>query len=61
MDISAFTNIPALMKKDAALMEYDKWYEEYGDELWIIYHEEGVNYDTNYEDWCEKKYDSLNQ
>jgi len=45
------------MKKDAAIMEMDKWYEKHGGELWIIYHEEGANYDTDYEDWCEKKYD----
>jgi hypothetical protein len=49
------------MKKDAAKMEYEKWYEKHGDELWIIYHEEGANYDTDYEDWCEKKYLSFRE
>ena len=49
------------MKKDAALMDYEEWEEKHGDELWIIYHEEGANYDTGYEDWCEEKYDSLRQ
>ena len=49
------------MKKDTFSMEYEEWYEEHGDELWIIYHEEGADFDQNYEDWCEKKYDSLRQ
>jgi len=49
------------MKEDAALIEYEEWYEKYGDELWIIYHEEGANYDQNYEDWCEKKYLSMRE
>jgi len=47
------------MKRDAAIMDQDKWYEKHGGELWIIYHEEGANYDTDYDDWCEKKYDSM--
>jgi len=46
---------------DAILMGYEEWYEKHGDELWIIYHEEGANYDTDYEDWCEEKYDSARQ
>ncbi len=51
------------MERDAALMEYEEWDEKYGDELWAIYHEEGVNYDydVNYEDWCEKKYISMRE
>lgn len=44
------------MKKDASIMDQEKWNEKHGDELWITYHEEGANYDTDYEDWCEKRY-----
>jgi len=49
------------MKIDARTMDQEKWYEEWGDELWAIYYEEGANhdYDIKYEDWCEKKYESL--
>jgi len=47
------------MEIDALCMDYEEWYEKWGDELWIIYHEEGANYDDDYEDWCEKKYDSV--
>lgn len=51
------------MKKDALLMDFEEWDEKHGDELWIMYHEEGVNYDydVNYEDWCENKYDEYNK
>jgi len=47
------------MKIDANTMDQEKWYEKWGDELWATYYEEGANYDTDYEDWCEKKYESL--
>ena len=38
-------------------LDYDKWYEDNGEELWRAYYEEGANYDQNYEDWCEKQYE----
>lgn len=44
------------MQEDAVHMDYEEWCEKHGDELWIIYHEEGANHDTDYEAWCEKKY-----
>lgn len=47
------------MEIDAIGMDYEEWYEKWDDELWTAYHEEGANYDQNYEDWCEKKYDSV--
>ena len=49
------------MEIAAIYMGYEEWYEEYGDELWVIYHEEGANYDQNYEDWCERKWYSIRQ
>ena len=49
------------IKKDAGTMAPDKWYEKHGGELWIMYHEEGANYDTDYEDWCEKKYNKYSE
>ena len=53
--MNSFTPIDD-MKKDASIMEHEKWYEKHGGELWIMYHEEGANYDTNYEEWCENRY-----
>ena len=49
------------MKIDARTMDQEKWYEKWGDELWATYYEEGADYDygVTYEDWCEKKYESL--
>ena len=44
------------IQKDTDL-GYEKWYEIHGDELWATYHEEGANYDADYEDWCEAQYD----
>lgn len=38
-------------------LDYEKWYEDNGEELWRAYYEEGANYDQNYEDWCEKRYE----
>ena len=40
-------------------VDYDEWYEENATELWAAYHEQGANYDQNYEDWCEKQYESF--
>lgn len=45
-----------ILQKDTDL-GYEGWYERHGDELWITYHEEGANYDTDYERWCEARYD----
>ena len=38
-------------------LEYEEWYAEKGDDLWIEYHEIGGNYDQDYEEWLEKKYE----
>ena len=43
------------IQKDTDL-GYEEWCEKYGDELWATYHEEGANYDTDYENWCEARY-----
>ena len=47
------------MTKDTINMDYEEWYEKHGDELWIAYHEEGANYDQDYENWCEIKYNLM--
>jgi len=47
------------MSDDECYEEYDKWLDENDDELWAAYHEQGANYDQNYEDWCEKQYEEI--
>lgn len=41
--------------------DYDEWYEKNATELWAAYHEQGANYDQDYEEWCEKQYESLKE
>ena len=38
-------------------MTYEEWEEANEDELWISYHESGACYDTEYEDYCDYKYE----
>lgn len=49
------------MKEAATTMEYEAWQDLYEEELWAAYHEEGANYDQNYEDWCEKIYNKASE
>jgi len=49
------------MTEDSLSMDHDTWCDEYDDDLWAEYHETGAYYDTNYEDWCEKKYDLMRE
>lgn len=38
-------------------ISYEKWLEENTDELWAKFHEDGANYDQNYENWLEEQYE----
>jgi hypothetical protein len=49
------------MTADTLRLDYEDWAEEWDGDLWIEYHESGAYYDTDYEDWCEKKYDELRE
>lgn len=42
-----------IAKKD---LDYDDWYDENEDELWIEYNETGAVYDTDYDLFMEDKY-----
>jgi hypothetical protein len=54
-DNITITDKIAALQKDTEL-GYEKWYEIHGDELRITYYEEGANYDIDYEDWLEARY-----
>jgi len=37
-------------------LDHEKWFTRYGDALWILYNKNTDNYNMEFEDWVDQKY-----